>query len=59
MKKEEQDFQSQKLDQELIDMQADYEELEKLLVAYAGPIQEVEKIIRVAEQEEIKVQFEK
>jgi hypothetical protein len=38
MKKEEQDFQAQKLDQELLDMQADYEELEKLLVAYAGPI---------------------
>ena len=40
-------------------MQADYEELEKLLVAYAGPIQEVEKTIRLAEQEEIKAQFEK
>jgi hypothetical protein len=30
-------------------MQADYEELEKLLVSYAGPIQEVEKTIRLAE----------
>lgn len=40
-------------------MQADYEELEKLLVSYAGPIQEVEKTIRLAEQEEIKAQFEK
>lgn len=54
MKKEEQEFQASKIDQELLDMQADYEELEKLLVGYAGPMQEVEKTIKLAEQEEIK-----
>ena len=40
-------------------MQAEYEEMERLLVAYAGPIQEVEKVIRQAEQEQLKEQFEK
>ena len=59
MKAEEQEYQAQKLDQEVLDIQADYEELEKLLVAYAQPMQEVEKVIRLAEQEEIKAQFEK
>lgn len=59
MKRDEQDYQAQKLDQEMLDIQADYEELEKLLVAYAAPMQEVEKAIKLAEQEEIKAQFEK
>ena len=58
-KKQEVEDNSNDLDAQILALQSEFEEMEKLLIDYAEPLQKVEKAIKTAENEQIKQEFEK
>ena len=58
-KKQEVEENSNDLDAQIVALQAEFEEMEKLLIDYADPLQKVEKAIKTAENDQIKQEFEK
>ena len=58
-KKQQVEENSNDLDAQIVALQAEFEEMEKLLIDYADPLQKVEKAIKTAENDQIKQEFEK
>lgn len=58
IKNQQLDMEAEQLDHDLQQVQNEYDVLEKLLVEYAQPIQNLEKDVREAENAQIKALFE-